>query len=801
MTGYPFTWEHGRNSDGWVESRLDRVFTNVQWRTRFSNFTAEVLGFSTSDHLPILLAVKCFVDQHHAHRFRFENTWLREAGCRTLISDIWQLSPDMDVEGKLVACRTALKSWGTNLRLLHKAEMDESLAIMARLRGAYGAASARKRKNTTVKLLDDSNVWHDKNSGLEEVMSGYFTSLFTSHDCNSEPNASLLAPYSCDEVKSAAFSMKIDKSPGLDGFNPGFFQHYWDIISGDVSRFCIDCLHSGSLPSKLNETALVLIPKKGVPEQMSDLHPIALCNVVYKIMTKMIVNRLKSILPSIVSKSQSAFISGHNIQDNIILAFEAMHRFNMFHRKKKLSGALKMDISKAYDRLEWDFIRDMLIRMGFAQRWVALVFSCSSTVRYWILHNGREIGLILPTRELRQGDPLSPDLFILCAEGLSRLLQEVEEKPDLGNYLGLPSHIGSNKREVFSFVKDRLWKRLNSWKHRALSQAGKERMMTRYWWSKGADQNRGIHWLGWHRMAKHRLDSGTWVTRSLVKAGAYWRIGNSRSVSIWSHPWLKEALDSLVSTPPPPNCTLSVVADLMIGHRWNESLIAQLFNDRDRSCILNIPLSLSSHPDAWCWKFASKGHYFVKSAYRFLVAGFRHREGSEIWSHFWKTKVPPKVLNFCWRALVNVVPCLSLLQSRRVPVDSMCPLCHEAPETVLHILVQCPFARSCWLSSPFGWPAFSAASLRENNVVWKAQQWRGACSDSTSCTNAVSALTVWSPPPQGWIKVNIDASLNSQRSSLGFGCVVRDANGRFMAAKAGCFCSQMEVKCAEAMTF
>ncbi|KAG8646082.1 hypothetical protein MANES_10G125312v8 [Manihot esculenta] len=220
----------------------------------------------------------------------------------------------------------------------------------------------------------------------------------------------------------------------------------------------------------------------------------------------------------------------------------------------------------------------------------------------------------------------------------------------------------------------------------------------------------------------------------------------------------------------------------MIGHRWNESLIAQLFNDKDRSCILNIPLSLSSRPDAWCWKFESKGHYSVKSAYKFLVAG-------------------------------------------RVPVDSMCPLCHEAPETVLHILVQCPFAHSCWLSSPLNWPAFSTASFWEwfslaflttstknaslilmicwalwhnrNNVIWKAQgrtasgvffmalnflqQWRGACSDSTSCTN-------------GLIKVNIDASLNLQRSSLGFGCVVRDANGRFMAVKAGCFCSQMEVK-------
>lgn len=136
MTGYPFTWEHSRNSGSWVESKLDRVLTNAQWRARFSNSSAEVMGFSTSDHLPILLVVKCFVEQRHAHRFRFENTWLRETGCRNLIFDIWQSSSNMDAAGKLEACRSALKSWGINLRLKHKVEMDECLAIMSRLRGS-----------------------------------------------------------------------------------------------------------------------------------------------------------------------------------------------------------------------------------------------------------------------------------------------------------------------------------------------------------------------------------------------------------------------------------------------------------------------------------------------------------------------------------------------------------------------------------------------------------------------------------------------------------------------------------------
>ncbi|XP_021624968.1 uncharacterized protein LOC110624155 [Manihot esculenta] len=201
-----------------------------------------------------------------------------------------------------------------------------------------------------------------------------------------------------------------------------------------------------------------------------------------------------------------------------------------------------------------------------------------------------------------------------------------------------------------------------------------------------------------------------WKTRGLIRAGTCWRIGNGRSVSVWGQPWLRELPESLVSITPPLNCARVVVSDLIINHKWNESLIAQMFNERDRSCILNIPLSLSSCSDAWCWKFESKDHYSVKSAYRFLVDGFRHREGSEIWKRFWKAKVPPKVLNFCWRALVNVVPCLSSLQSKRVPVDPSCPLCHVAPENVLHILIQCPFARSCWLSSLLGWPAPSASS-------------------------------------------------------------------------------------------
>ncbi|XP_043813716.1 uncharacterized protein LOC122723877 [Manihot esculenta] len=183
----------------------------------------------------------------------------------------------------------------------------------------------------------------------------------------------------------------------------------------------------------------------------------------------------------------------------------------------------------------------------------------------------------------------------------------------------------------------------------------------------------------------------------------------------------------------------------------------------------------------------------TQSAYKFLVDGFRHREGSEIWKRFWKAKVPP----------------------------------------------------NCWLSSPLGWPAPSASSLNEwfslafssasvenaslmlmilwalwqnrNNVVWKGQgqtasgvffmalnflqQWKAARVVFSVSTIIDPARPIWSPPPHGWIKANIDASLSLQRGSIGFGCVIRKDDGSFVAARAGSFYSQMDAKCAEAIAF
>ncbi|XP_019172490.1 PREDICTED: uncharacterized protein LOC109167594 [Ipomoea nil] len=203
---------------------------------------------------------------------------------------------------------------------------------------------------------------------------------------------------------------------------------FWDVIGKDVSDFLLNCLSKKSFPANLNDANIVLIPKKCSPVSVADLSPIAVCNVLYKIMAKMIANRMKPLLDGMISVSQSAFLPSRLISDNILIASEVGH----YLRRKQLGqvgwAALKLDMAKAYDRMEWPFVQQMLIGLGFDEIWVLLVMLCVQSVRYRVLVNGKPTEEIVPTRGLRQGDPLSPYLFIICAEGLSLLLQDSQAK-------------------------------------------------------------------------------------------------------------------------------------------------------------------------------------------------------------------------------------------------------------------------------------------------------------------------------------------------------------------------------------
>lgn len=166
----------------------------------------------------------------------------------------------------------------------------------------------------------------------------------------------------------------------------------------------------------------MLIPKSRQARLVSNYRSISLCNVSYKIVTKVIANRMKFILNDIIDECQSAFISGRFISDNMIIGQETLHFLQHKRKGKKGFIALKLDMSKAYDCVEWSYLSQVLRKLGFHEDWINLIMDCISTASFSILINGEAVGIIKPSRGLRQGDSLSPYLFLLCTEGLSAML-------------------------------------------------------------------------------------------------------------------------------------------------------------------------------------------------------------------------------------------------------------------------------------------------------------------------------------------------------------------------------------------
>ncbi|XP_074349899.1 uncharacterized protein LOC141689493 [Apium graveolens] len=353
IVGQQFTWERGRNTNHWVGIRLDRGLVDTAWLQIFPLAKLYNLEGSPSDHSPIVLEPKMNETRKSKKRFRFGNAWLTETLCFQLVKENWEANSERNILQKIQACGEELDVWGKEV----------TGCFSRRIRECKVKLNTRRRMNQIFKLKNDQGVWQTWEDGLSDLVKYYFQELFSTNqtqgeeviDCvtrsiSTEKNRELIALVTTEEVKSAVFQMHPDKTPGPDGMTPTFFQKHWSIVGGDVIKLVREFFLTGTLVEDINKTNIVLIPKKNNPMVVGDLRPI--CNILMKVITKVIANRLKELLSTVVSDTQSAFIPGRLIPDNVMISYEIMHYLKRKNRGKEGYMALKLDMSKAYDCIE-----------------------------------------------------------------------------------------------------------------------------------------------------------------------------------------------------------------------------------------------------------------------------------------------------------------------------------------------------------------------------------------------------------------------------------------------------------------
>lgn len=489
LHGRKFTWSNHQDSPTLV--KLDRVLCSTDWEQLFPNCLLQSLATEDSDHCPLFLSlqdIKTGVKRFHFEAFWPKLDGFNEAVATAWESIPQSSCPFATLDQKFQAVSRGLQSWSDKTvghvksqlalarevllqleiaqdvrslspeeRWFRNALKKHSLALaslqrtIARLRSRIGwlkdgdantklfhlHSQHRKRKNFFGKLRSEDQLYtthEDKAQLVDEFYRNLLgTQLNREHTIdlrelglNNHDLVDLEVPITEEEVWRTIKHLPLDKAPGPDGLTGRFYRICWEVIKDDIMR-AISAVWSRKFIGfgVLNSTFITLIPKVEGAEHPKDFRLISLVHSFSKIITKILANRLATKLQQMVSPNQSAFIKGRFIQDNFMIVQQTV-RYLYQQRQPRL--LLKLDISKAFDSVSWPFLLEVLQHLGFGTIWRDIISGLLASSSTQVLVNGIPGDCISHRRGLRQGDPLSPMLFILVMDVLCRMITKAHNE-------------------------------------------------------------------------------------------------------------------------------------------------------------------------------------------------------------------------------------------------------------------------------------------------------------------------------------------------------------------------------------
>eukprot|EP00253_Pinus_taeda_P033434 PITA_33434 len=416
-----FTWNNRRGGASQVAYKLDRFIIFEDLILTGNDLSAMILPFGGLDHWPIQLEVP-FIGTPRNRPFRFENIWLTHPDFIGNIEKWW---------------RKYLHVQGTKMSLLYHRLKHIKLRLKNWNKNEFGNIFKAKKvverklqeinQISTHKEVEAALVQHFQVIAEEPLIDRtQFINDFTKHIpklVTREDNYNINRPVNEEEVSEVIKEMQNWKAPSLDGFNVDFFKACWKIVKPDILEVVEDSRKNKIVLKVLKTSFIALIPKQENAMTPDRFRPIALCNVVYKIISKIIANRLKPLLPTLVSEEKTRYVEGRQILNNIIQAHEVVHSLKS---NKQAGMIIQLDLEKAYDKISWAYIREVLIAYGFDHNYIRWVMALVTTSIFSILLNGSPSKPFKPSRGLRQGNPLSPFLFILMMEGLGNVIKSAK---------------------------------------------------------------------------------------------------------------------------------------------------------------------------------------------------------------------------------------------------------------------------------------------------------------------------------------------------------------------------------------